>query len=99
MASMTPSNAISWLLLMAIIINSLAVSNARGINVGVIDPCKRPGPLPPHCLPAGTDPHAKPVPANPWTRGCNPINRCRTGEPIGRIIVTPEVDFSAPAPF
>ncbi|KAL5825611.1 hypothetical protein ACOSQ3_021674 [Xanthoceras sorbifolium] len=80
------SNAISWLLLMAIFINSLEMSNARGINIGWIDPT------------ATDDAHANRVPANPWQRGCNPITRCRIGVPEGKTVL-PEVDFLAPASF
>ena len=61
-------------------------SPAPSINFQNLDPCKRPGGPHPGCNPPGPnppgqDPKGPSGQANNWTRGCNPITRCRVGTP------------------
>jgi len=64
----------SWFLCFVLISMAVLAVDVLAANIdpGVLDPCKRPGGPYPGCP---TNEHSKP--ANPWTRGCSSITRCR----------------------
>ena len=68
-----------WLLLL-ISMTVADVLDATNIDPGVLDPCMRPGAKDPGCPTKNHPPGGE---ANPYSRGCTGITRCRKGPPHG----------------
>ena len=59
------------------------VEAAKFLKPGVVDPCQVPGNKNPGCHPEPTKPRQE---ANPYTRGCSPVNKCRSQPPNKKLV-------------
>ncbi|XP_062019586.1 protein RALF-like 10 [Rosa rugosa] len=64
------------LIIHMVALNHGVTANNKFIDPGVLDPCQRPGGPHPGCHPNNNN--GEPKPANPYSRGCSKVTRCRS---------------------